>query len=131
MKTGIVQVKVPSDAPELVEGKEYRWTVSIICNERRPSENIYARAWVKRVPRTPELIQKLATATNESKRGLIYAQSGVWYDATSELYKVYTAHQEARLTSSHFLKLLDQVGLTKIARQERQNISTSVSPKAK
>lgn len=118
-KAGIVQLGLPPEIPGLEEGKEYRWTVSIICNENSPSENIYARSWIKRIPTTPNLKQKLdtATATQERERAAVYAQNGVWFDAISTIYQASKEHPRDRLTSEYLTKLLDQIGLSNLTTQ--------------
>ncbi|HBB31855.1 MAG TPA: hypothetical protein DC064_08655, partial [Cyanobacteria bacterium UBA9273] len=59
-KAGILQVELPQDQPELVPGQIYRWTVSLVCNPNRRSEDVFFQSWIQRVPTTPELEQKLA-----------------------------------------------------------------------
>jgi hypothetical protein len=59
-RPGVVGVKLPSDVPGLVAGKQYRWTVAIVCDEERPSANTYAYGWISRVVATSELKSKLA-----------------------------------------------------------------------
>ena len=120
-KSGIVRLEVPQDAPALVEGKEYRWTVTLICSHKRPSENIYARAWIERVAIAPNLAQKLAVADSERDRALIYAQSGIWYDALSMLNKVHEVNPKDSQAFGSFISLLEQVGLTKVANTIRNS----------
>lgn len=118
-KPGIVQVGIQSKIPELKEGKEYRWTVSIICNEERPSENIYARAWIERVSKTPTLIQTLKVVNQERELAPVYAQSGVWYDAIASAYKASQSKPRDPQDLEYFLALLRQVGLSNIADQSQ------------
>lgn len=116
-KSGIVQLGIQSKIPELKEGKEYRWTVSIICNEEHPSENIYARAWIERVSKTPILIQTLNVVNEERELAAVYAQSGVWYDAIATAYKASQDKPRDPQDLEYFLALLRQVGLSNIATQ--------------
>ena len=120
-KSGIVRLEMPQNAPALVEGKEYRWTVSLICSHKRPSENIYARAWIERVAIAPNLTQKLAAADSERNRALLYARSGIWYDALAILDKAHETDPRDRQTSNSFVSLLEQVGLTKVANKIRNS----------
>lgn len=124
-KAGIVKLEMPSDAPALEVGKEYRWTVSAICNPYRPSENVYARAWIVRVQKPIELEQKLATLSTE--RAQIYAQSGIWYDAIATLYDTYSANPREPSTSEYFFALLNQIGLshltTELAAETQQRLA--------
>ncbi|MBD3558171.1 DUF928 domain-containing protein [Planktothrix sp. FACHB-1355] len=114
-KAGIVKVELPANVSELAVSKQYRWTVALVCSQKRPSENIYARAWIERVSASPELNQKLAAATSDRDRALIYARSGIWQDAIATLYRVYTANPGENQALDALNKLLEQVGLTQVA----------------
>lgn len=125
-KSGIVQLGIQSKVPELKEGKEYRWTVSIICNEKRPSENIYARAWIERVPKTLNLVQKLKAVTEASERAADYAQAGVWYDAVSTAYKASQNKPRDPQSSEYFHELLEQVGLSQVVTQPQKQFFVGI-----
>ena len=132
-KPGIVQLHLPTKVQELEIGKQYKWSVSIVCNQERPSENIYARAWIERVPKELDLVQNLAAATNGSQRATIYAKSGIWFDAIAITYSVFLAHPSDEESYAYFYTLLAQIGLSQLALREkhqaailnhqRQNIS--------
>jgi hypothetical protein len=107
---GIIQIKLPPESPTLKVNKEYYWTVAVVCNEKRPSENAYARAVIKRIPLTTDLRQKLDAATNPLAKAQIYAQSGIWYDAIATSYQVYTQNPN----TAYFWQLIEQIGLNKI-----------------
>ena len=102
---GIVALKLPSSANGLKIGKQYRWTVSVICNSQRPSENIYAKAWIERIDRS-------RSPSNSSGCLSYYARSGIWYDALSCQEK----------STQQFWSLLNQVQLSAIA-VERPHIT--------
>lgn len=117
-KAGIMQLQIPSSAPALVEGKQYRWTVALVCNKKRPSENKNAYAWIERAPLEGKLPQILAGATSRQERALILAQAGIWYDAVSTLYETSQRNSDKRLAfsaSNSFSQLLEQVGLSEIS----------------
>lgn len=122
-KAGIVRLELPQEAPELAVGKEYRWTVALICNEKRPSGNINARAWIERVSPTAELSRKLATTTNERDRAFAYTQSGIWYDGLGILNQLQSQNPREQQAFDTFVSLLEQVGLTKVATLERQRLA--------
>lgn len=131
-KPGIIQLQIPPSVPALVEGKEYRWTVTLICNEMRPSENTYASAGIERVPVTKELAQKLARASNPQERALILAQSGIWYDAASTLYEISQQKSNKRLALSainNFSELLKQIGLFQVSHvfEQEQKFSSQTA----
>lgn len=122
-QTGIMQVQLPKELPELAAGKKYRWSVSLICDSNRPSNNVFVQSWVERVSPNPELAQKLATVkTDDSsaqavrENARIYAQAGLWYDALQVLSTGYTANPNDPSIKADFLALLTQGGLTQIQR---------------
>lgn len=117
-RAGIVTLKLPSKVPGLKVGKDYRWTVSLICDENIHSKNPYAYAWIERVPATPELAQKLVAVSQERDRSLIYAQSGVWYDALVSIYNAYNVNPQDKLAKWYLSRLLAQVGLTEVVNRE-------------
>jgi hypothetical protein len=116
-KAGIVRMEMPKNLPELVPGKEYRWSVTLVCNANRRSNDTFAQSWIKRVPETPALKQQLAAATTDRDRASIYAKAGLWYDALNALSTTQSAN------SQDFFSLLDRAGLTQVAVQERQRLA--------
>jgi len=107
-KPGIVELKLPDSSPGLEIGKNYRWTVSIICSPSRPSENIYATGRISRIPMSDELNlnKQLASADNNKQRARIYAEAGVWYDAIAASYE--------NPDKSYFTSLLSQINLNSL-----------------
>lgn len=123
-RSGVVQLELPSDVPGLTLGKEYRWTVSLVCNKERPSENIYADSSIKRIAITPKLAQTLAGAGQDpQKRSLVYGRSGIWYDALNNSYISYQANPHGKVTSWYFSQLLSQVGMPIVNGQPLQQLS--------
>ncbi|MCL1473204.1 DUF928 domain-containing protein [Argonema antarcticum] len=127
-KSGIVQLELPQDAPELSVGKVYRWTVSLLCNDKRPSENIYVRSWIMRVanptPTNTQMISLNSEHTSSAQilrqSAAIYAQSGIWYDTIATLSKAYFADRKDELNYQYFRFLLDRVGLSQVPISEPQ-----------
>jgi hypothetical protein len=130
-KVGIIQMELPKDLPELVAGRKYGWSVTLVCNPRRPSANPYFYSWIERVAATPALEQQLAVATSQTssppetlhKRALIYAQAGLWYNSLGDISTALTANPNNSSVQEDFLDLLAQVGLTEVAKQEQQRLA--------
>jgi hypothetical protein len=147
---GIIQLEIPQDRKELVPGKIYGWSVTLVCNSKRPSLNPFFFSWIERVPTTPALEQKLALGTSNSntptqrvlsekssgdrhsllktmrERASIYAQAGLWFDALATLSKAQSANSHESFVREDFLSLLNQVGLTEVVKQERQRPALSL-----
>lgn len=70
----------------LIEGVDYRWVVSLICNpnDPDPSQVRYVEGWVRRVTPSANLSQVLSTAT-PLQQFEILAEKGLWYDALTTL----------------------------------------------
>ena len=123
---GIVKLQLPPNTPDLAIGKQYRWTVSLVCNEKRPSSNILAQAVIERVAQTSTLKRDLAATTDERIHARIYAQSGIWYDAIATSYKASNTNEQKQLANAeYFFGLLEQVGLSNVAAQEQQRFKKS------
>lgn len=121
-QAGINKLEMPKDQPELVSGQEYRWTVSLICNKGRASQNV-ARAKIKRVDAPQKLQEQLAGKTLESDKAIIYARAGYWYDALAASLAARAAKPNDAAIRDDFLSLLDQVGLNKITKQQRPQLT--------
>ena len=121
-KPGIVKLQLPPNTPDLAIGKQYRWTVSLVCNEKRPSSNVLAQAMIERVAETSNLKKELAATSEERVRAKVYAQSGIWYDAIAASYQAFNTNEQEKLNANagYFLDLLKQVGLSNVAAQEQQ-----------
>ena len=128
---GIIQVEIPQNQPELVPGRLYRWNITLLCNANRPSENVFLQSWIERVSATPTLKQQLAGATSNRNstpqqlrdRASVYARSGLWYDAITTLSDALNTNPQNTLVQDDFFSLLDQVGLTEVAKQERKRFA--------
>lgn len=123
-RPGIVQITLPADASGLALNKEYRWTVSLVCNKERPSENTYAYSSIKRVAVTPALRSKLAGISQKEERSLVYAQSGIWYDALDNSFISYKNNTQSKVAKWYFSKLLTQVGLPAVSEGQLQHPNT-------
>lgn len=119
-KPGIVQVNFPKDAPALTPGKEYRWSVSVVCNpKRRTQDTAYTQAFMKRLPLSVLLEQQLARVKSEQERGRIYAEAGLWYDALATLAQANAADPANESIREDFYSLLNQVGLNQAIAKEQ------------
>lgn len=99
-QSGVVKLQLPPET-SISTGKTYQWTVAIVCNPRRPSQDIYAYAWIEKVSPTSGLLQKM-NASDKSERAVIYADGGIWYDALAEAYR-------ANPNSEHLLTLFSDL----------------------
>ena len=114
---GIVALKLPQNAAPLEVGKTYRWTVTVVCNPSKPSRNLFAQAWIERVP-VPTEVQLSNNTKDTSFCSLNYARAGIWYNALSCNYTTLVKNQNNHKNSwQQFQSLLREIDLAYIAKQ--------------
>jgi Domain of Unknown Function (DUF928) len=96
---GIKNFLLPPDV-ELEPNKEYVWTITLVCNPAKPSQDVNIQRGIRRVAVTPELNKQLSLANSPRDRSWVYARDGIWYDAI------------ASASSEDWQDLLDQIGLS-------------------
>ncbi len=104
---GLMHFKLPQDISGLEIGKEYRWTVSLICNLERPSQSTYARAWIQRSAVSSSLDKTLANKSAYDK-ALAYIKAGIWYDAIASITEPQLSGSDLTLASNLFKDLMKQ-----------------------
>lgn len=109
-KAGLMQFQLPKETSGLEIGKQYRWTVSLICNSERPSESFYARAWIERTSINPESLKNI-TSLSDYDKALAYIQAGIWYDAIASISDSYFMDKNLDVAANLLQNLLQQVGL--------------------
>jgi Domain of Unknown Function (DUF928) len=116
---GFNYIQIPATVPDLVAGRRYRWTVTRLCNVRRPSNNTYARGWIERVASDP--IAGAVKSLSITDRVNAYAEAGLWYNAVTEA--VGNPQISDPDDRSLILSLLEQGGLTGIVLQEQKRLN--------
>ncbi len=84
LEAGMNHVEINSEQG-LEVGKTYRWTVSVICNARRRSADVFAQGWIERVPVSEELQAQLDQATGPEDMAQVYGESSIWFDSIAHL----------------------------------------------
>ena len=106
-KAGITTFRLPSYVSGLEIGKEYIWTVALICSRRNRLQDIYAEASIERIEISEKLKQKLSTAPNPQSLAEILASEGLFYDTLNQINKISTTTERNALLDS----LLEQINL--------------------
>ncbi|NJL52341.1 MAG: DUF928 domain-containing protein [Hydrococcus sp. SU_1_0] len=118
-KPGIVALKLPQDTAPLEVGKTYRWTVTVVCNPSKPSRNLFAQAWIERVPLPTEVQPSNTTKdTSTSYCSLSYAKAGIWYDALACNYEKLVQNRNTSDNSwQQFQTLIEEIDLAYLTQQ--------------
>ena len=102
---GFVTVTVPPSTPPLEAGKEYVWSVVMLCNPEELALNPYARAPFKRValatPPMPDPAQQV----------IWLARQGIWHDAIALAYQLSQDNPSSQQYQELFWQLIEEANL--------------------
>jgi len=107
---GMIKVTTPATAPALAIGENYKWSVSLVCNSKRPSANPLFYSWVERVAPSAELTNQLAVADVYTQAKL-YGQAGIWYDSLASLDQANSNNPDNPAIQADFQYLIQQAGV--------------------
>ncbi|MBE9010531.1 DUF928 domain-containing protein [Pseudanabaenaceae cyanobacterium LEGE 13415] len=119
-KKGFVKITLPESAPALNLNQSYNWTVALVCNPKRRTEDWVAGGWIQRQASPHSLQQKLNLATTDSDRATLYARSQFWYDAISLMINSKQAGSESGIKL--WSATLEAAGLGRIDNPHTQKI---------
>lgn len=119
-KPGVMAVQIPNSSPALKTGKNYQWTLVMICHEDLEPDSPWVSGWIRRVESNPSLKnQPKVTASLELVSKL--AGMGIWYDSLSTLAQLKRAQPNNRTVATSWQELLNSVGLNELANQPLAN----------
>ena len=112
-KTGVMTIKLPTNAPALAIGKNYQWFLALKINGQLSPNTPYVDGWIQRIQPSNEL----ATAIQDKdalKRATALGKNGVWYDCVSTLAATYKAEPNNLNLRKQWEELLSSVSLQEI-----------------
>lgn len=115
---GIASLQLPRQThiTPLKVGKDYRWTVALICDPSNRMRDVAFEGWVQRVATDPRLTKQLTKAT-VSDRIQLLAQNGLWFDTLTALASERIAHPADPAFKTSWAELLKSIQLETIADQ--------------
>ena len=116
--SGIVGVSIPTNqnVSPLQIGKNYRWSVTLICDTEDRSKDVFEAGIVRRVELSADILRELDAADPREKT-FIYAENGIWQDALSTLVAARRANPNDAMLKTDWESLLDSVNLGEIAKE--------------
>lgn len=121
---GVHPIRLADHQVSLAPGINYQWFVSLVPDDERRSNDVIAGGAIERVIPSDPLREKLAAA-DEPSRGVVLAEAGIWYDALTAVSRAVEASPRDTGARSTRAALLEQVGLTEVARAERQEAGSA------
>lgn len=111
-----LQLSKQGNTSPLKVGKDYRWTVSLICDPSNRMRDIAIEGWVQRVAADPKLTRQLAKV-KASDRIQLLAEHGLWFDTIATLAAERAAHPSDSALQTSWTELLTSIKLAAIADQ--------------
>jgi Domain of Unknown Function (DUF928) len=111
--SGLVQIPLPETAPELTPNQSYAWTVALVCNPKRRTEDWVANGWIQRQPLNVQLQKHLKQTKTDLERVKLYHQSQFWYDAIALL--IQPAQTSSAASNQAWTETVKAAGLNQIA----------------
>jgi hypothetical protein len=114
-KTGYVAFKFSdfNDSPSLTAGKNYQWSLTLVCNPHAPSANVTVFGSIRRIELDPILTSILKTA-KPGDRAALYAVNGLWYDTLAILAEAIQSDPNNSQLTKDWQKLLKSSGLREL-----------------
>lgn len=115
---GVMGLTLPKDAnvPPLSVGRDYFWTVSLLCQPDDPTKNIEAEGWIQRVPVESALAEDLKVV-KPGDRPQLYAQNGIWFETLATLAELRCANTQNSALTKSWSQLLSSAKLDRLAEQ--------------
>ncbi|MGJ3248159.1 MAG: DUF928 domain-containing protein [Elainellaceae cyanobacterium] len=83
-----MSLSLPEDEPGLMVGNTYQWQVVMLCNPNRPSTAQVVEADIQVVNPPVSVSTTIDSISNPLERAVLFAESGLWYNALSEVLSV-------------------------------------------
>ncbi|GFE69529.1 DUF928 domain-containing protein [Chroococcus sp. FPU101] len=112
--SGIISVSPSENSPPLEIGKEYQWSVVLVCGEKPRPDDPAIASWVRRVA-PPQAIPSKLNQENALTQARWYGEQGLWYDALLALVEAKRSQPESEEMTEIWSNFLASVGLQEIS----------------
>jgi len=119
---GILSFTLPGgeNSPSLAVNQSYRWSVTLICNPDDPDDlsgNKFVEGVIRRVTPDASMQQQIKEAKSLRDRAIVYARSGIWYDALMTLAELRRQSPNDPIAVKDWEHLLKLVGMDSLAKE--------------
>jgi hypothetical protein len=113
LKAGVIAIKLPSDAPALVVGKNYHWFLAVKIDGQLSPSTPYVDGWIQRIQPSTELTTAMQQQ-DALKRAAAFGKNGIWYDCVETLAALHSAQPTNMTITKEWEELLSSVNLKEI-----------------
>lgn len=127
--SGVMGVSIPTNKnlSPLQIGKNYNWSIALICDDKDRSADVFEKGIVRRVEVSADRSQ--LQKADPRQKAVIYAQNGIWQDALSTLVAARRANPNDPDLAADWKILLDSVNLGEIVDEPINPIDPPIVPK--
>ncbi|MGB3649889.1 MAG: DUF928 domain-containing protein [Rivularia sp. (in: cyanobacteria)] len=104
---GIVNFSLPKEKPALKVGKNYQWSLVVVCGDTVQPDDPTFMGWVQRVERTAQIERELIGKSSVEKAKW-YASRGYWYEMVAEIQQARKNQPGNTQLSATLQKLVDR-----------------------
>jgi hypothetical protein len=121
LAAGVHRIDLAAHAVKLEPGVTFLWTVALVPDPERRSQDRISGGAIARLDASEELQTQLSQASSD-RRAFVLAEAGIWYDAISDLSRRIGSDADSAVARSERAALLEQVGLARAAKAEREGL---------
>lgn len=92
---GLMAIALPKTVPGLTLDRPYHWTIALVCNPKRRTEDWVSGGWIQRQQPSARLQQELNRSQQPLDQAKFYLQSNFWYNAITTLNQPELSHSAA------------------------------------
>ena len=108
---GLTAIPLPKAGPGLSNDRSYHWTVAIVCNSKRRTEDWVTGGWIQRQKPSDRLQQALKQGSKPIDQTTSYLQSNFWYDALTTLLESPPETQDSSALTALRLSAFNSAGI--------------------
>lgn len=112
-KAGVMEIKIPASVPALATGKNYQYSLAMICGLELEPDDPLISGWIQRVQPKGNVVNQKASVELASQ----LASNGIWLDAVSTLAELRKSQPSNQSVVNSWQQLLSSVGLSEIAQE--------------
>lgn len=111
---GVIGLRLPTDAPGIEIGKNYKWSFLLICSEAMEPGTPAVEGKIRRVETNSVLLSQTKNLS-PIERAALYGKNGIWYDTLTSIAEQRRLQPNDSTLAATWENLLKSAGLEAIA----------------
>jgi hypothetical protein len=116
-QSGVIEVPISTEVPPLEVGKNYKWSLAMICSQYLEADSPFVTGWIRRVEPNKNIANIISQSQISLDTATKLAANGVWYDTVSSMVNLRKLHPHNRNLEVSWQRLLESAKLNAIAQE--------------